>query len=179
MGKKSKRKSNNNKPLPCYHGCLTKKNFQFGEHYKVLERWDDHVGKNGVVGGSEFYKTNKRVMDDPTFSCFVMAHVTDDFLKGKDDDTLRLRLWLLLLMRYLTIPEHEGKDAGLDSEYMKNYLKYSRDIATKRGRIKCMAREIPCDCMEEKRVEAQSMDKVAMCHGCYEDFPKVTSMQKV
>mmetsp|Transcript_42854 Transcript_42854/g.48549 ORF Transcript_42854/g.48549 Transcript_42854/m.48549 type:complete len:150 (+) Transcript_42854:43-492(+) len=141
MGKKSKRKSTN-KPSPCYHGCTKKEFKNCGEHFKVLEGWDD----GGYKDVNEFYKTNKRVMDDPTFSCFVMAHVTDDFLKGKDDDTLRLRLWLLLLMRYLTIPEHEGKDAGLDSEYMKNYLKYSRDIATKRGRIKCMVREIPCKC---------------------------------
>mmetsp|Transcript_36179 Transcript_36179/g.41342 ORF Transcript_36179/g.41342 Transcript_36179/m.41342 type:complete len:232 (-) Transcript_36179:155-850(-) len=168
MGKKSKRKSTN-KPSPCYHGCLTKKNFNSGEHYKVLERWDDG-GKKDI---NEFYKTNKRVLDDPTFGNFLIAHVTDDYLKGKDDATLRKRLFLLVMIRYVYIPRNEGKDVDSpESKYTRNRNKYIRDINTERGRIKFMAREIPCKCMEAKRIEAQSMERVAMCFGCYKDFPK-------
>mmetsp|Transcript_44456 Transcript_44456/g.48116 ORF Transcript_44456/g.48116 Transcript_44456/m.48116 type:complete len:111 (+) Transcript_44456:2-334(+) len=50
---------------------------------------------------------------------------------------------------------------GPESNYMKSYHKYVRDIETARGRINCIAREISCDCMEEKRIEAKLMEKVA------------------
>jgi len=177
MGKKSKRCKSNNKSSQCYHGCTKKEFNNRGEHYKVVEDWirtdltDDDESYNKEC--DEFFKTHKRVIEDPTFSCFVLAHVTDDFLKGKDDATLRDRLCLLLLMRYELIPRQEGKDVdSSESEYYKNYNKYDRDIDTERGRIKCMAREIPCDCMEEKRIAAKFMDKVAMCFGCGKDSPK-------
>ena len=168
MGKKSRRKKNN-KSLPCYHGCITKKDFYSVEHHKVLEGWD-----NKKVVKNEFYKTHKRVMDDATFSCFVIARITEDYMKEKDDEVLHFRLLLLLDLRYLIIPTHEGKDVGPESENMRNYRKYRRDIHTtsKRGRIKCIAREIPCDCMEAKRIEAKSMEKVAICYCCEEDFLK-------
>jgi len=159
MGKKSKNK--NNKPIPCYHGCSKKEFNNCGEHYKVLEY------KNTVD-----VNENKRVLLDPSFSRFVVARITDDFLKGKNNDLLQPRLLLLLYSRYFLIPEHEGKDVGSESKYDRDYMKYYRDIDTERGRINCMAREIPCDCMEEKRIEAKAMDKVAMCIFCRTEFSK-------
>jgi len=119
-----------------------------------------------------FYEKFQYVLVDPTIARYVIARITDDFLKGKDNATLRLRLILVLLIRYCLIPRHEGKDVGPESEYTKNYHKYSRDIATERGRINCIAREIPCDCMEEKRIEAKSMEKIAVCFSCEEHFSK-------
>eukprot|EP00751_Fragilariopsis_kerguelensis_P003484 CAMPEP_0170830176 /NCGR_PEP_ID=MMETSP0733-20121128/49136_1 /TAXON_ID=186038 /ORGANISM="Fragilariopsis kerguelensis, Strain L26-C5" /LENGTH=49 /DNA_ID= /DNA_START= /DNA_END= /DNA_ORIENTATION= len=44
MGKKSKRKDN--KP-PCYHGCITKKEFNSGEHHKILDDFTNTKGKYG------------------------------------------------------------------------------------------------------------------------------------
>mmetsp|Transcript_44455 Transcript_44455/g.48115 ORF Transcript_44455/g.48115 Transcript_44455/m.48115 type:complete len:100 (+) Transcript_44455:2-301(+) len=61
---------------------------------------------------------------------------------------------------------------GPESNYMKSYHKYVRDIETARGRINCIAREIPCDCMEEKRIEAKLMEKVAVCFFCRKEFLK-------
>mmetsp|Transcript_5723 Transcript_5723/g.6170 ORF Transcript_5723/g.6170 Transcript_5723/m.6170 type:complete len:148 (-) Transcript_5723:106-549(-) len=115
---------------------------------------------------------NKRQLEDPKFGRFAIARITDDYLKGKDDDLLRYHLWLFLQIRYATIPKHEGKDLGPESEYAKKINKYMRDINTERGRINCIAREIPCDCMEEKRIEAQSMEKVTPCFGCEAIFSK-------
>jgi len=167
MGKKSKRK-NSNKPPPCYHGCSTKKEFNSGEHYKILEAWDNN-NKGDVM---DFYETYKHVMDDPSFSCFIIAHVTEDYLKGKDNVILFHRLLLFLSIRYSIIPIHEGKDVGPETEYFRNLNKYGRDVHTERGRINCMAREIPCDCMEEKRIEAKSMVKSAVCYCCRNEFLK-------
>jgi len=112
-------------------------------------------------------------MVDRTVGRFVIARITDDYLKGKNNDMVTRRLLLLLFIRYKLIPRQEGKDVDSpESEYYKNYYKYCRDVQTERGRINCMAREIPCDCMEEKRIAAKSMEKVAMCYCCFHEFLK-------
>jgi len=166
MGKKSKNK--NNKPTLCYHGCTKKEFNNCGEHYNVLERWD----KDNKKDYKGFYNKNKRYMENPSFGRFVIARIADDYLKDKAHDHLYHRLCLLLEIRYYHIPRHEGKDVGPESEYDRNSNKYRRDIQTERGRINCMAREIPCDCMEEKRIAAKSMEKVAMCWCCRKEFLK-------
>jgi len=169
MGKKSKRKSNNKLP-PCYHG-ITKKEFNFGGHHKILESYDEQ--NNTQEGRNEFFEKHQHIVSNPTFGRFVIAHITDDYLKGKDNAILLHRLLLFLNIRYDLIPRREGKDVDSpESEYYKNYCKYDRDIDTERGRIKCMEREIPCDCMEEKRIAAKLMDKVNICFGCGNEFLK-------
>mmetsp|Transcript_44449 Transcript_44449/g.48108 ORF Transcript_44449/g.48108 Transcript_44449/m.48108 type:complete len:225 (+) Transcript_44449:43-717(+) len=165
MGKKSKRKGNN---VPtCYHG-LSKKEFNCGEHHKILDRWDNKVDAREFLNKNDCFC----FMSDTAFATFIIAHVTTDYLKGKDDAILKSRLLLLLHMRNVFIPKHEGNVVGPESEYTKNYHKYLRDVTTERGRINIMAREIPCDCMEAKRIEAKLMDKVAICFGCKKEFLK-------
>ena len=109
---------------------------------------------------------------DPTFGNFVIAHIADDYLKGKDNDILCRRLNLLLLIRYVTIPWIVGKDVGLKSENTRNCNKYGGDIRTESGRIICIASEISCDCMEEERITAKSMEKVVVCYCCQKEFLK-------
>merc|ERR1719491_1730549 len=168
MGKKSKSKST--KPSLCYHGCKTKKEFNSGAHYKLMESYDQ---RNTQEERDEFCKTNKRVLTDPALGRFVITRITNDFLKGKDDLTLRFHLLLLLYIRYYYIPKHEGKDVdSSESEYLIDLKKYFRDVQTERGRINCIAREIPCDCMKEKLIEAKLMEKVASCYGCQKEFSK-------
>ena len=169
MGKKSKRNSNN-KPAPCYHGCITKKDFNYGRHHKILENYDEQ--SNTPEKRPEFIQTNVRLMVETKFDNFLIAHITDDYLKEKNNLLHLNRLCLLVDLRYVHIPEHEGKDVGPESKYIKHYKKYMRDITTERGRINIMAREIPCDCMEEKRIAAKLMAKVASCFCCNEEFPK-------
>ena len=57
-----------------------------------------------------FHEQNKHVLVDPTFGCYVMARIADDYLKGQDDELLRHRLLLLLHIRYVEIPTYEGKE---------------------------------------------------------------------
>jgi len=178
MGKKSKRKGNN-KPSPCYHGCTKQEFNNRGEHYKVLERWSgehykiieewDMATQEDVNG---FYEKYKHVLVNPSFGRYAIANITDDYLKGKNDDLLSYRLLLVIQIRYVYIPRNEGKDVRPESEITKNYHKYARDIETERGRIKFMAREITCKCMDEKKKEAKLMKKVAKCWCCETDFPK-------
>ena len=169
MGKKSKSKST--KQPRCYHGCLTKKEFNSGAHYQLMEKHDELSNHEERV---EFNKKYKCVLTDSVFGDFLIARITNDFLKGKDDDIIFHRLCLLVEIRYQYIPEHEGKDVGPESEYTKNFQKYSRDIMTKRGRINVIARGIPCDCrcMDEKKKEAKLMEKTAGCFGCTKEFSK-------
>jgi len=150
----------------CYHGCSTKKEFNCGEYYKIIDRWDNNVDIR------EFLDNNRCFTSDTAFATFIIAHVTSDYLKGKDDDILQDRLILLLHIRYKVIPRLEGKDVSAGSECTRNFYKYMRDILTNRGRINCIAREIPCDCMEEKRIEAKLMEKVAWCFCCKKEFLK-------
>jgi len=166
MGKKSKHKSN--KPTSCYHGCTKKEFNNCGEHLKVLEELTQTANE------TEFNEKYDRVLLDAKFGRFLIAHIADDYLTGKDDGILHHRLLLLLGIRYDGIPSHEGKDVGPESEYTRNYYKYCRDITTERGRINCIVREmdIPCDCMAEKRIEAKSMEKVALCWCCRKEFSK-------
>ena len=165
IGKKSKRQRNRS-PL-CYHGC-TKKEFNCGAHHKILEGCDKYNNKDF----EEFINSNILCMFDPTIGNFVIAHIADDYLKRNNNDILVHRLLLLLHIRYYYIPQDEGKDVGPDSESLTYFNKYGRDIATKRGIINCMAREIPCNCMEEKRIAAKLMEQVAVCFGCGNKFPK-------
>jgi len=175
MGKKSKQQRKSNKvPTCCYHGC-TKKEFNNSRaYYKVIEAWVNNSNTDMV---SEFIKKNIRVLVAPSFGRYVIAHITEDYLKGKGDVLLLKRLILLLQIRYMVIPNDEGKDVGPGSESFRNLKKYGRDIHTERGRINCMAREIPCDCMEEKRIAAKSMEKVAMCARCRNEFLKETMLR--
>ena len=169
MGKKSKRKSNN-KP-PCCHGCTKKEFNNCGEHYNIVERWDKQ--KTLHEKRMDFIITNSRYSVDPKFGNYVIARITADFLNGKDDGILVHRLLLLLHIRYLYIPMGEGKDVGPESKYTTDHNKYKRDILTKRGRINVIAREIPCGCMKERKIEAnKSMEKVAMCFQCGNEFSK-------
>mmetsp|Transcript_61773 Transcript_61773/g.69183 ORF Transcript_61773/g.69183 Transcript_61773/m.69183 type:complete len:169 (-) Transcript_61773:265-771(-) len=168
MGKKSKRKSNN-KPSPCYHGCITKKEFNSVEYYRILEDYERRIVLD--MDMDEFYEKNDFLMVDPSFGRFVIARIAEDFLKGKDDDNLLHRLFLLLDIRYdEAIPTDEGKDVECKSKNTRKYNKYCRDITTERGRINYIAREIPCDCLEEKRIAAKSMEKVATCYCCRKVF---------
>jgi len=97
MGKKSKSKSN--KPSPCYHGCTKKEFNNCGEFYKIIESYDKLSNTQEVR--IEFREKNKRYMTNSIFGRFVIAHVTDDYLKGKDTALLVERLFLLLDIRYV------------------------------------------------------------------------------
>jgi len=183
MGKKSKQQRKSNKvPTCCYHGCTKKEFNNCGEHYKVIEDWvrldliDDAETHSKEC--EKFYEKNQRVLGIPTFDRFLVAHIADNYLKGKTAAYLRSRLFLLVQIRHFPITaimtnvNKDSRDIRIEKGAMTNFNKYSRDIRTERGRIKCMIREITCDCMEEKRIAAKSMVKVAWCYGCGKDFSK-------
>jgi len=187
MGKKSKQHKSNKVPTCCYHGCTKKEFNNCGEHYKVIEDWvrldllDDAETHSKEC--EKFYEKNQRVLGIPTFDRFLVAHIADDYLKGKTAAYLRSRLFLLVQIRHFPITaimtnvNKDSRDLRIEKGAMTNFNKYSRDIRTERGVINCIAREIPCDCMEAKRIEAKSMDKVAMCYFCKEEYLKEKMLQ--
>mmetsp|Transcript_38709 Transcript_38709/g.43583 ORF Transcript_38709/g.43583 Transcript_38709/m.43583 type:complete len:118 (+) Transcript_38709:1-354(+) len=63
---------------------------------------------------------------------------------------------------------------GPGSENCDKWNKYNRDIHSERGIIKCLAREIPCNCMDSEKVKAREMDKTNPCRGCHNHFHKTS-----
>mmetsp|Transcript_28229 Transcript_28229/g.31633 ORF Transcript_28229/g.31633 Transcript_28229/m.31633 type:complete len:245 (-) Transcript_28229:65-799(-) len=187
MGKKSKQHKSNKVPTCCYHGCTKKEFNNCGEHYKVIEDWvrldllDDAETHSKEC--EKFYEKNQRVLGIPTFDRFLVAHIADDYLKGKTAAYLRSRLFLLVQIRHFPITaimtnvNKDSRDLRIEKGAMTNFNKYSRDVHTERGRINLMAREIPCDCLEEKRKAAKSLAKVAMCYFCWQEYPKQTMLR--
>ena len=155
---------------PCYHGCTKQEFNNCGKFFKILESYDNEC--DTPEKKYEFYKEYKHVLLDPSFGRFAIARVTDDYLKDKNHATRVWRLLLMINIRYCYIPMHEGKDIGPESENMKKIRKSVRDTDTERSTIKLIAREIPCDCMEEKRIAAKSMEKNAVCFECRKEFSK-------
>ena len=75
----------------------------------------------------EFIKANEHSVSSRTVGDFLMAHIVDRYLKGNDNDVLYFRPMLFFQIRYESIPYHEGKDVGPESETIRNYKKYTRD----------------------------------------------------
>ena len=80
-------------------------------------------------------------------------------------------LELGLYIKYEVIP-HTKEEENVDD---KKFHKYMRDVENERGVINCLYREAKnnkCDCMTTKKIEANDMDKMDLCHGCRKRFPK-------
>jgi len=122
------------------------------------------------------YKTKHeiRLLKDTEFMNHVFAFATDMFLKSYNKskgrfsmkDMIQHVLRLGFLMRYKAIEDTE------------KLAKYNRDIGTERGIIKCLARETlssgnNCYCMKIEKSKAKTMKKDGVCHGCFQEFPKI------
>ena len=86
---------------------------------------------------------------------------------------LEFILQLGLTIKYDAIPQMIGEK--VDNE---KWMKYSRDLVNERGIINGLYRETKnyCDCMKMKKMEANDMDKMDLCHGCCKVFPKARTM---
>lgn len=138
----------------------------------------------------EFQKGYGRFLCDDEFGKYIFALSVEGFHHPEiqSDHMLTKNLELALDIRYRHIPQWEqwqrdASPAGAspDPEHRTRttkWLKYHRDIQTKRGIINCLAREtMPyCNCMKDWKKEAKSMDKIAVCNGCRETFPKPTML---
>jgi len=158
----------------CYHGS-TAQNFSIdGEYVNAFLEWTGIMRKSSKKSTVEciskfiaFRQHHLNLMNNPEFVQCIFAFATDFYLKLSDDQTRRNTLQDILL---LGITYKYGV-VGTSHCDEKN-SKYSRDINTERGIINCLTREIPCDCMDSKKAEAKTMEKLSICYGCSQQFPK-------
>ena len=87
---------------------------------------------------------------------------------------LRSSLRLGVDIRFLYIPQLEGKDVSSGTACWDKYTSYCNEIRTERGFINCLARETKshCGCMKDARKKAKAMDKMGYCFGCKKCVPK-------
>jgi len=179
------------KTMVCFHGSTVEKFSDNNSYSKVIYEWMDVAVSSGpgctveidrVL--SKFYAKHEHLMVDNEFVRYTFAYATDLHLSNRNfmDENIKLLqkavigklLFLGIRMKYFLIPVSQGTDLTHGSIHEKKYYKYMRDIQTDRGIINCLAREtLPfCDCMKATKCEAKTMEKLGMCSGCSEEFPK-------
>jgi len=162
--------------ITCTHGS-TIENFLNGSGYQdAIDEW---VNNELNVANAEdlimlmlaYNEKHKALMKDPAFITHVFAYGTATFLKYNGSGSTALtQKSILKLIRY-------GLGLGLTMRYgseTEKHMKYARDIHTERGIINCLHREttMHCSCMEPYKEAAKTMDKVGVCYGCRNEFPK-------
>ena len=168
---------------------LSKKYFLYGSD---LDQLQDDIRK--LLNNEE----NKKIMLNMELTNFVYALGVSFYLKLTSEEKEKYRrlqqsldsrsisemkktascelefiLQLGLTIKYDAIPQMIGEK--VDNE---KWMKYSRDLVNERGIINGLYRETKnyCDCMKMKKMEANDMDKMDLCHGCCKVFPKARTM---
>jgi hypothetical protein len=166
----------------CHHGSTADKFQPNGEYRKAAQAYIDMRHQANLLNNqngsrpqqeiaiqTKYKEDHRHFMKDPEFHRFIFALCTTKYLDGcnfKADGRKRQTIQYLLLLglscRYMTTPE--------------KWDKYRRDIKTDRGIIKVLVRETAthCDCMNEGKGIAKTMDQIGRCYGCMEEFPKET-----
>lgn len=146
----------------CLHGSSADK-MSNSEYLGTLE--DFQILSNSVFSKqrkdltNEFFNKHFRTVIDPGFARFVIARATKEYLdKGlKDKRTKSVILDLLyfgIQIRYCFVPTLLKMDMSRGSELDEKFKKYFRGLGTDRGIINCLARETPCNCMNEAKKES-------------------------
>ena len=157
----------------CCHGS-NDENFA-GAYQNAI---DDYFRRLQTFNGDEpsevskgFCEDNPELIKDPEFCQHLFAWCAREHI---DKRTMGIRVILSLgfMMRYHYVPMHQGKDVSVGSKNSEKLARYNRDIYTKRGLIRALARETPCNCLDDDKAEAKKMEKLGHCYGCERQFPK-------
>mmetsp|Transcript_66630 Transcript_66630/g.74646 ORF Transcript_66630/g.74646 Transcript_66630/m.74646 type:complete len:262 (+) Transcript_66630:62-847(+) len=163
----------------CYHGS-TAENFANGSDFSKatnewMSLWKDFLGNHqqSCIVMSRFSTKYKRLVQDPVFIQHVFAVSTDMYLYDSKYGSFIQHPSIISLVRHMMrmgfIIKYDGSREGAQKGN-----KYTRDCLTDRGLIKCLYRETNtyCNCMKPYKEEAQTMDKIALCYGCMNEFQK-------
>jgi len=174
-------------PSSCFHGSNLAhfKNLEYAGVMQAYFLMSSDVAKIRMEKADPFQRHNKFYDDheyftkqDADFCQFVFAYCTHFYqkyfhLSATYKRDLTSLLGLGIQMRYIDQVE-KGVSTDPGSENFDKWFKYGRDIGSERGIIKCLAREIPCNCMDSQKVKAQEMDKTNRCDGCHNHFLKTS-----
>ena len=169
---------------PCYHGSSADKFQPDSEYEKAAQEYVDmyhHIVLNILTIQDvrrvqqstdiqkKYYEDHINLCNDPEFVRFIFAFCTQQYLESNNfKDKSRQQVIRMLLTL--------GIQCRYDTDDLEKFEKYYRDINTERGTIKVLVRETTthCNCMNEAKDIAKTMDKVARCNGCNLVFPKAT-----
>jgi len=155
---------------PCFHGS-TSNDFSDGRAYRdVIKDYLTVYKKGGAKG--KFEENHMEYFEDLNFSRYVFALCTAWYLKTDqmttmDEITMMLLLDIALKIKYLFVPANP--------DYAQ-YNRYQRAICNNDDRsvINILSRETKpyCNCMKDKKTEADNMEKVDTCFGCRHSFQR-------
>lgn len=80
-------------------------------------------------------------------------------------------LGLALTLQYTCIPGMRGEDVSEGSQLHARKMHFLRRMESKRGLIIGIAKHIPCQCFDQRKIEAKRMQKIYCCFGCKIQFP--------
>lgn len=180
--KKGKKKAKSQR-FRCLHGSA-EENFHgdyedaIGDLFHRIQTFQGDPNDREAVAGitKEFVADHTDLVFDTRFCSHLYSWCAREALKSE----LRLDLHfanvktilsLAISLRYYYIAESNGEDVGATSKNGEKIAKYNREIYTRQGAIRRIAREVPCDCFAAYVEEAKAKGKVGMCFGCKEQFP--------
>ena len=153
----------------CSHGS-TSTHFPDGRAYRdVLKEYYIYYSlePNGEAA-LKFAKGHPEYFRDLDFAQYLFALCTSWYLK-LNGTTLEMKV---ILQRAISIKYVECAP----EPNVKKVNRYFRAILAKddRGVINCLSRETKsfCNCMGEKKTEADGMEKTDRCCGCLQSFPR-------
>merc|ERR1712232_446816 len=135
---------------------------------KILEKEDDlHLLRVKMGFDIDVDREN-----DPEFPKFLISMATNLILMKNDlsEDEIEF----LYDCMYTSVELKYDQDGSVYNDVYRTKSKYLRDMKTLRGLINVCARETKnfCCCMEDKKLEADKMEKNGRCFGCLKVFPK-------
>lgn len=164
------------KHRPCLHGS-TSDHFSDGRAYRDVVK--DYLTVSHEDGWREtFYGDHEVYLRDLNFAQYIFALCTSWYLKMNGttpelNDLNRMKdlIFLAFQIKYIRLPVYEGEKPDL-----AKYDRYHRAIHNndERGVINCLSKETKsyCNCMKEKKTEADNMEIIGTCTGCNLNFPR-------
>ena len=151
--------------ITCYHGS-DEENFAKTSDYQILF--------DACMLMVDFETKYEHLLKDSDVYKYIFAYITNMFR-----NSYRTEKYSPFFKRKLQQILH----LGIESKYCHSPLsadtekrdKYVRDISTDRGIINILHRETSpfCKCMEPMKLESQKMEKMGICFGCDQEFPKM------
>ena len=162
-------------------------------HGSTSEHFSDGLAYKGVIHnylladlegwGGKFIADYQEQFRDLNFIRYTFALCTSWYLRDLQNANmsqypfeLPVLLDLAVQFKYFHTPllaQQRSDGPGPDHDQLKRYL---RDCSKngERGVINCLSREtkLYCNCMQDKKMEAESMTKVHVCTGCDHTFPR-------
>ena len=165
---------------PCYHGSTADK-FQPGSEYlKAIEEYLNMHHQGTLLNNQDSdqlymkYEEDHRhlIMKNPEFYRFIFAICTQMYLAATES-SVRESSVCHKNERFRSILCFGAVCIKLPHDKLNKKL---LDALTERGVINILVRETKshCKCMNEAKKIAKTLDKVGQCHGCKEEFPKLT-----